>query len=291
MRLASKLVSVGAVLLFPLALSAADGISLKPRFAPGDTVRYEMQLAVTTKSVLKAAAVGEGEGRPVRLDILMTWRVETLAVEPDGDVRFRAVIERLEMGGAERPASAPVEDFIGKPISYRLRSDGHIDEIVAPPDWLENGQSPAWLQTWLEQGTGLPGGLPDHPLTPGDTWRAERDIQVPGLPSQHLISDSQYVQDEEANRRPCASVTTQFELRGADTTKPEDTAGVVVERRVNGNGTRLSCFDLETGRLLRSSQKSDEAIHLGIGDPTRKGETPTVVESTTTTESELRLLE
>lgn len=291
MRFVRKLVSVGAVLLLPLALPAADGISLKPRFIPGDTVHYEMQLAVTTESVLKAAATGEGQGQPVKLNILMTWQVETLAVEPDGDVRFRAVIEKLEMQGGERPAAAPVEDFIGKPISYRLRSDGHIDEIVAPPEWLENRQSPAWLQTWLEQGTGLPGGLPDHPLTPGDAWRAERDIQVPGLPSQHLISDSQYVQDEEANGRPCASVTTQFELRGADTTKPEDTAGVVVARRVEGNGTRLSCFDLQTGRLLRSSQKSEETIHLGIGDPTRKDETPTVVESTTTTESRLRVLE
>jgi hypothetical protein len=230
------------------------------------------------------------EERPLRLEVDMTWRVETLAVEADGAARLRAVIENLTMESSGRAAPVPTEDFIGKAVTYRLLSDGRVDNVEPPDEWLQDGKPPAWLNTWLEQGSGVAGRPPARPLAPGDQWQQERDIQVPGLPAQHLLAESEYVQDEAVAGKPCASVLTRFQLHGADQTVPETTAGAAIDRRADGEGSRLSCYDHQTGRLLQSSEKSKETIRLEIRDNSGKGDTaPSVVlESTTSTESELR---
>ncbi len=117
---------------------------------------------------------------------------------------------------------------------------------------------------------------------------------MPGLPTQHLISESEYLRDEELNGRPCASILTRFELAGADTHAPEEIAGSAeIDRQVEGGGSRLSCYDHQSGRLLQSSQKSREHIRIAIMETPRRGkdEPRAVLESTTTTESQLNLLE
>lgn len=287
-----------AAAFFLLCLAAAphlraEGVWLTPRLVPGEKVRYRMTLKVDTRLTLNPLARNLADDRPLRLEVDMTWQVETLAVEPDGAARLRAVIEKLTMESFGRAAPAPTEDFVGKAVTYRLRSDGRVDNVEPPDEWLQDGKPPAWLHTWLEQGSGVASRPPDRPLAPGDQWQEERDIQVPGLPSQHLLAESEYLQDEAAAGQPCASVLTRFELRGADTTEPDAAPGTAIDRRVEGGGNRLSCYDHKTGRLRQSSEKSRENIRLEIRDSSGRGdaEPPVVLESTTTTESQLRLVD
>lgn len=289
--------SVGLLLAGVMAPAlAAQGMYLVPRFEAGQRLRYRMQLTVETESTLNPLGQAAASGTPLRLAIDMTWQMEALEVEPSGNVWLRAHIDALSIESSVPSARpSPVEEFTGKSVGYRLLADGRVDNIKAPPEWLDEGQPPAWLRTWLEQASGARAGQPAHPVVPGDHWQAEQEFEVPGLPRQRLTSESEYLRDEEVNGRACAAILTRFELAGADSHVPESAAGpqAAIERSVEGDGSRLSCYDHRTGLLLESSQKSREHIRLEIRDHSGKAPAaaPTVLESRTSTESHLRVVD
>jgi len=281
------------LILVPAAARPAQ-LTLAPKFTAGEQVRYRMHLTVVTDSSLNPLGQGLQGDRALRLAIDMTWQVEVLEASAEGGAKLRAVIEDLSIVTSGRPAPAPVEDFIGKAATYRLSADGRVHDLDAPEAWLEEERPPAWLQAWLEQGSGMSAEAPDRPVVPGEVWRHERNFDVPGLPTQHLVSESEYQGDEDLNGRPCASILTRFELAGADTHTPEELAGSAeITRQVQGGGSRLSCYDHGSGRLLQSTQKSRENIRIQITDqPRRRQDAPAaVLESTTTIESQLNLVE
>lgn len=296
----------GSALLLVLAmpLGAAEGILLVPRFTPGERVRYRMQLTVETESTLNPSGTTLTREEPLRLAFDITWQVEILAppaaeraAEPPGAVRLRAVIEALQLESSRVTSpSALADDFVGKAVTYRLLPDGSVDSIQAPEEWLEDGQPSAWLRAWLAQGSGVSDGLPRHPVKPGEQWRAEREFEVPGLPRQRLVSESQYLRDESRGKPPCAVILARFELSGADRreVKSPDGTPAQVDTRVEGGGSRLSCYDHRTGRLRESSQTSRESIHLEIRRRPQKpseASPPLVLESRTVTESHLQVVD
>jgi hypothetical protein len=271
-------------------------VLLVPRFEVGQHIRYRMQLSAETESALSPLGQTAQSGATVRLGVDMTWQMEVLEVEPSGNVRLRAHIEALSIESSNPTARpSPVEDFLGKSVSYRLLADGGVDSIEAPVEWLEDGQPPAWLQTWLDQASGARAAQPAGPIQPGDRWQGKREFEVPGLPRQRLTSESEYLRDEKFDGHTCAAILTRFELAGADSHVPESAAGsqAAIERSVKGEGNRLSCYDHRTGLLLESTQKSREHIRLEIREQGRKGAVPapTLLESHTRTESHLRVVD
>ncbi|MBI2956716.1 MAG: hypothetical protein HYY26_05330 [Acidobacteria bacterium] len=271
--------------------SAAAGVLLVPRFAPGERVRYRMTLEVETTSNLQPLTPEAVSAAPLRLAFDITWQLEALEVEPDGAVRLRAVIEGMQFEASPGAHEVGVtRDFVGQAVSYRLRAEGQVDSIEAPEEWLEDGQPPAWLRAWLEGGSGS--GLPLKRVEPGESWRSEREFEVAGLPRQRLVAESTYLRDEHVGATPCASILTRFELSGSEKReeKAADGAPIAYESRVEGGGSRLSCYDLRNGRLLESTQSSRESVRLEIR---RTGERasevpPLVLDSQTTTESHVR---
>lgn len=279
------------------AQEAGEGVLLTPRFSTGEQERYRMHLTLETESTLSPLGSALTRERPLRLAFDITWRVEALSAGPEGATRLRAVIEAIHIEPANRGASGNTEEsFVGKPVTYRLRRDGGVEGIEAPEEWQENGQPAAWLRTWLQESGGAATGLPSHRVAPGEQWREEREFDVPGLPRQHLTAESQYLRNEEVNGRPCAAILTRFELKGAEVREEEAPGGVPVsyDNQVEGGGTRLSCYELRTGRLLKSTQTSREHIRLEIRWGQGKSDkplTPTVLESRTTTEFHLQVVE
>lgn len=285
-----------SLLVVKSGVATAAGLPPLPRFEAGERVRYRMHLDIKAESSLKPGGEEAAAGLPVRLAIDLTWLLEALAVEATGETRLRSVVEAIDLQSSVPSSRSLPERFIGRAVTYRLLPDGRVDSIVAPDDWLESGQPPAWLRNWLEQGTGAASGLPSHPVEPGDHWRSEREFEIPGLPRQRLVSESEYLRDEAVGDTPCASVLTRFELSGADSREETalDRSRTRLERRVEGGGTRLSCFDLRTGRLLESTQRSREQIRLSVRAVSAKSaeaSLPLVLESRTTTESHLRALD
>lgn len=287
---------VGVLLGGVSAGVSGEGVLLAPRFVPGERVRYRLHLTVETESTLSPLQRPDSGEEGLRLAFDLTWQVEALAVEPTGAVSLRAAIESLQIESSPAGAwTGATEKYVGRVVTYKLLNDGTVEDIQAPEEWLEDGELPSWLRTWLQQGSGASAGLPPNPVVPGQQWSAEREFEVAGLPRQHLVSESTYVRDKQVGQTPCAVILTRFELTGADSHE-EKTPGsgrATVERRVQGDGNRLSCYDHGSGRLLESSQTSREYIRLEIRQRLQRAAEqppPVVVESRTSTESHLRVV-
>lgn len=251
----------------------APGVLLVPRFATGESVRYRMTVTVETQSRLEPIGTSATNADPLRVGYDIGWRLEALEAAPDGSASMRATIERLQIDSSPPPPKAPVASgYVSKAVAYRVTSDGRIEDVQAPPEWLEEGKPPAWLRSWLEQSSQSAGEVPRRPVQVGESWRDERDIEVAGLPRQRLRSQSTYLRNEESTGKPCAAIVTRFELGGAESREERspDGARVTMDSRVEGSGSRLSCYDLANGRLLESTQTTEEIYRVGVRRGTEK---------------------
>ncbi len=286
------LLAASASFASPCEAQDKPGVLLVPRFEPGERVRYRMTLTVETYSRLEPIGTSATNAAPLRVAFDIGWELEALEAAPDGSASLRATIERLQVESSP-PAPEPpaAEGYAGKTIAYRVTSDGRVEDIQAPPEWLEDGKPPRWVRSWLEQGSQSTGEVPRRPIRIGESWEGERDIEVEGLPRQRLRSVSTYVRDEEAEGRPCAAVLTRFELAGAESRVEESPGGarVTMDSRAEGSGSRLSCYDLSNGRLLDSTQTTEESYRVGVRRGTEKsgGQPVMLLDTRTKIESHL----
>lgn len=292
---------VAALLPFLLApqLPAEEGVLLAPRFAAGERVRYRMTLTVQTRSKLEPLGTSATDADPLRVAFDIVWQMEALSVEPEGSVQLRAIIESIQIESAPPPPRPVATDqFVGKAVTYRVTGDGRIESIQAPPEWLTEGRTPAWLRQWLEQGV-AGGEVPREAIRPGESWTAERTVEVEGLPRQQVRSTSTYVRDERVGERSCAAIVTRLETTGTESRqeKSPDGTTAAVSSRIEGAGSRLSCYDLSNGHLLESTQTTEETYRLEVRRPPAAGQKGSVslpalrFESHTTIESHLRVVE
>ena len=273
----------------------AQGVLLVPRFAAGERVRYRMTLTVETYSRLEPIGTSATNADPLRVTFDIGWQLEALEAAPDGSALLRATIETLHIESSPpSPRPPATEGYVGKSIAYRATSDGRVEDIQAPPEWLEEGKPPAWLRSWLEQGSQSTGEVPRRPIQMGESWRDERDIEVEGLPRQRLRSESTYVRDEDVNGVPCAAVVTRFELGGAESREEGNPDGtrITMDSQAAGGGSRLSCYGLANGRLLESTQTTEESYRVGIRRGTEKsgGQPVMLLETRTKVQSHVRVV-
>jgi len=271
------------------------GVLLVPRFAPGETVRYRMTLAVETYSRLEPFGTSATNADPLRVAFDIGWQLEALEAAPDGSAAMRVTIERIQIESSPPALKPPAtEGYVDKPIAYRVTSEGRIEDVQAPPEWLVEGKLPTWLRSWLEHESQSTGEVPRRPIPIGETWRSERDVEVAGLPRQRLRSQSTYLRNEESNGTPCAAIVTRFELGGAESREERNSDGtrVTMDSRAEGSGSRLSCYDLTNGRLLESTQTTEETYRVGVRRGTEKagGQPVMLLETRTKIESHLRVV-
>ncbi|MCI0404195.1 MAG: hypothetical protein L0212_11860 [Acidobacteria bacterium] len=248
-------------------------VLLAPRFTPGEQVRYRMTLVVETRSHLEPIGTSATNADPLRVSFDIGWVLEAVEAAPDGSASLRATIEALQIeSSSPSPEPPATRGFVGKSVSYRVAGDGRIENIQAPPEWLEQGKPPAWLRSWLEQGSETTGEVPRRPIQIGESWQDERDIEVAGLPRQRLRAVSTYARDTDVGGVLCASVVTRLELAGAESREERNPDGAVLtmDSRAQGSGSRLSCYDLSNGRLLESTQTTEQTFRVGIRRGTEK---------------------
>lgn len=286
------------VLCIAAALPAApaEGFRPVPKFSPGEAVRYRMNLSILIESSLGPEADPVASERSLRGAVDLTWRVEAVSQEADGSTRLRAVIEALEVEPPEWAGQMRPANFLGQVISYRVGPDGRVDDFQVPPSWSQDGNAPAWLGAWLDLSPGSQPGLPAHPLQPGDRWKSTRSREIPGLPRQRETSESEYLRDELRGEVPCAAILTQYTSAGSDSREEtgRDGSRTRTERRLEGQGDRLACHDLATGRVLESTLRSRELLRLRVQDVSRDRREPgppLVLITRTEVESHLRALD
>ncbi len=251
-----------SVALLTTLLAAQEVTPPAARFAPGERLRYQMDLKVNSET--RMAPLGEefSDAAPTRLAFTLTWTLEALAVEPDGSVRLQATIERFAVESSRPRAALNPANYEGRAVSYTLRADGSVTDVEAPEEWLEEGKLSAWFQTWLTQSSSseaLPPGA-----QPGDRWSAERTLTVPGLPPLRLKTESSYLQDESFRDTACAAVLTHVRLENADPDANILTAQTILRSQVRGYGHSINCYALSNGRLLDSMQTGQEDILMEI---------------------------
>ena len=278
-----------------LAAGPGEGFRPVPSFSPGEAVRYRMNLTMTLESSLGPEDDPAASEQSWRRAVDLTWRIEFVTREPDGSTRLRAVIEALEIEPPEWSERVQLADFVGQAVSYRLSPDGRVEDVQAPAAWSEEGTSPPWLGAWLDLSPGSQPGLPARPLKPGDRWKSTRSREVPGLPRQRETAEAEYLRDEMRGEVACAAILTRFTTSGSD--KQEETgpdrSRTRTERHLEGEGDRLACYDLRTGRVVESTQRSREQLRLRVHDipRDRRAASPLVLETRMKLESHLRVVD
>lgn len=277
------------------AQAQPQGVLLAPRFIAGERVRYRMTVTVETYSRLEPIGTSATNADPLRVVFDIGWQLEALEAAPDGSASLRATIETLQIESSPpSPGPPATEGYVGKSIAYRATRDGRVEDIQAPPEWLEEGKPPAWLRPWLEQGSQSTGEVPRRPIQIGESWRDEREVEVEGLPRQRLRSESTYLRDEDVDGVPCAGVVTRFELGGAESREERNPDGtsMTMDSRAEGSGSRLSCYGLANGRLLQSTQTTEESYRVEVRRGTEKsgGQPVMLLETRTKVQSHVRVV-
>jgi hypothetical protein len=287
-----------ALLAFLAAASpagSAEGFRPVPKFSPGEAVRYRMNVTLLVESTVGPEDDPAAGGQSSRRALDLIWRIESVSQEADGSTHLRAVIEAMSLEPQEWAELAQPEDFVGKSINYRLRPDGTVDDIQFSASSSQRADAPAWLAAWLDLGPESYPGQPDRPLKPGDRWTSTRAREIPGLPRQRETSESEYLRDEYRGAIPCAAILTRYTRSGGDSREETVVGGgrTRTERRVEGEGERLTCHELATGRAIESTSRSREVLRIRVQDISRDRShtgTPLVLETRTELESHLRVV-
>jgi hypothetical protein len=216
----------------PPASAASAPADLRPKFSPGQVLRYQMELVTTTEG--SAGGVVQDPQGPSRL--VVTW---------DATVRIDVLPpESVSTAGAAPPrappGSAPTEQGSASPVALRLRmtyeksaatirtdgydpdarsiqdqyqhlqghtvelaldASGKVTDISAGDDVFETPQAARDSQAWVAQlssGVGAPGPT----AAPGQEWSADRPADGIPLPGMTWHTDSTYLLNEPCRQSP-----------------------------------------------------------------------------------------
>jgi hypothetical protein len=205
-------------------------IDLRPKFAPGQTLRYQMELQTTTTG--SSGGVVEDPQGPSKL--VVTWdatiRVDVLppgvmppnalaaATPPAAQSPAASVALRLRMTYEKSAATVQSDGYdpaaesvqpqyqhlVGRVVEFALDAHGKVTDVSGVEDVFESPQAARDAQAWVEQlSSGL--GAPGSSVAPGQTWSADEPATAIPLPGMTWHTDSTYLRNEPC-RQPSPAV-------------------------------------------------------------------------------------
>jgi hypothetical protein len=309
---------VRPVLLSVLMLCVAVGIAgaqgsvhLRYRFEAGQS--YRLLATVETHSAQTL------QGSPMSASMRLTTRThfQILGVDADGVADLRSVVEsvhavqdtpmgRLEYDSADPPAalSGVMKGFgamVGSDLTYRIRPDGSVVEVVGREAYLERmiagvdvppgPQGEAMLEALRGQyssdrlsetlSSSFP-LFPDRPLAPGDSWSSSQN--APGVVPMDVESTMTLtgrnagvstVEVRTAFKTDSTSVTTmgpmtqRFDMRGAGTgtLEIEEATGMTIRAHSEMTISGSASMSLARGEMTIPSQT--RVVMTVVRDPAR----------------------
>ena len=233
-------------------------------FAPGDTTGFRQH--ITMDGTIAADALGT---QPLAMDMTQTIRWEVMSVDNDGVATVEIRVD--DMSGTVNGISVA---GIGSDQSFTMRisPDG---EIVTANGLAFGGSADAG-------GMGVPGMdqvtpvLPDHPVSPGDTWEKRFSQKFPfGKGAIEYTARSTFDRYEDVDGSRTAVITTRYAMPidltvdlgklfeafggglGATPTEPSDLADAKMIYTGSGSFAMTSWLDLATRELVKSSSSGD----------------------------------
>ncbi|MGB6430928.1 MAG: hypothetical protein WBF06_10085 [Candidatus Acidiferrales bacterium] len=209
--------------------AAAD---LRPKFTPGQVLRYQMEL-VTTTAGSAGGVVQDPQGptrlvvtwdATVRIDVLPPDSVSSISSAPQSAplaatpheqnstspaaLRLRMTYEKsaatIQTDGYD-PDARSIQDryqhLQGHTVELALDANGKVTDISAGDDVFETPQAARDAEAWVAQlssGVGAPGPT----VEPGQAWSADRAADGIPLPGMTWHTDSSYLRNEPCRQSP-----------------------------------------------------------------------------------------
>ncbi len=211
----SFLAGVGSVATITITLAglvfaaAGDqGVHLLPKFAAGETLRYQINTRLSTTGAT-ATPIDNPEGASLlKQSADMIIRIDILDVQPAatgtamGRVHLRATYEKSDAtseSDAYDAAAAAVADqytrLRGRSVEFTIEPDGKLSNIAGLDDILSNPSTAQSVRSWM---TGLSSGaaFPSNGITIGQKWSKEQPLT--GTPLDGLVwhTEATYLRNE-----------------------------------------------------------------------------------------------
>jgi hypothetical protein len=288
--------AIAAVLLIATLLARAteQHVHLRPKFASGQIIRYEIDTRMTTSGTMTSPIENPQGATMLKLSANMTVRVDILdaqssASTPAGRIRLRATYEKSAASSetdAYDPQAAAISDQFnhlqGRSVEFTIEPDGRLSGISGLEDILANPSTAQSVRAWM---TGLSSGsaFPPGGISISQKWSSEQPLTSTPLAGLFWRTESTYVRDEPcrstsaapdaadsaASADTCAVIVTRFEIlrRGSrDDATPEDYRhnGLRTSGTWTGHGESLDSISISTGIVVSSTQTSTQDIDITI---------------------------
>jgi hypothetical protein len=304
------------------SVAASPKISLSPRFVPGQSFRYEMELE-TTNDTLRTGFGADPHGPS---SVVVTWnatvRIDVLAPADgaQGGIRLRTTYEKstanVSSDTFDPSADATTEQYrqlAGKVIEITLDTARKVVNISGIEGLADSEKAAQAARDWISQ-LGAGAGAPTGGLSVGQTWSSEEPATA--LPIAGLVwrAESEYVSNEachppnpdvpngpggadpaaaNSNAAPdCAVILAKLNLvrpkSARETTPPElRDSGVQSAGKWTGTAQSLVYVSLDSGMVVSSTQTGSEEMDITL---TSSHKTTMRLRGTISTRSQLTLV-
>ncbi len=273
---------------------SAPRVSLTPRFTPGQTFRYEMELETTTNTS-RSGIVSDPQGpSSLVVDWNATVRMEILPADPGtaGDVRLRTTYEKStasihsdSFDPAADETKTQYERLQGKVIEFVLDAGGKVKSVSGLEGLVDDEKAAQAARQSIYQ-FGASVGAPPGGVAPGQTWTLEQSAN--SLPLAGLVwrSAAEYLRNEPCHppnpelpavlgtanaqaKEICAVILTKLDLirpKPVRDPTPEEFRknGVQSAGKWSGSGQSLMYVSLATGLVVSVTQTGTEEMDVTL---------------------------
>jgi hypothetical protein len=283
------------------AVHAAQALHLTPKLAPGQLLRYQIELRTTTESTHKGLVQDPQSASQLQISWTAVVRMEILGGAPEPPTggtnsatafRVQATFERSTASAKSDtfdPTAALMEkhykDLEGETIEFTLKPDGTVTDVKGLEDMTDQQIADAARQWVLKILTGI--SAPIAGIVPGQHWSSDKPAETAPLAGTVAHTDSTYLRDEachvndssgveagkaagtETSEERCAVIRTHLLMSQPKPVKdqtPDDyrKRGLRTSGVWHGSGESLSYISKITGRVVSTTQSSTEEMNLNI---------------------------
>lgn len=293
--------AVVATICMALAAFAGQQVRLIPKFATGETFRYQIETTTSTSGNTTGPIANPGGVTQLSQSIRLLVRLDVLHANSESArnsasaVRLRATYEKsqaISRANAYDPDTPSLDDpynrLEGHSVEFTIQPGGGIADITGLDEVFPNRSEVDPILSWAK-GFSSGAGTPQKGIAIGQKWSSEHPLT--GMPLSDLIwrSDSTYLRNETCGSSEsakvaasklagavgtCAVVLTRFSIlhHGSphSNATPPDYAreGLRTSGTWDASGESLDSISLATGLLVRSTQTGTQDVDYEVTSAT-----------------------
>jgi hypothetical protein len=287
---------LGSVLALTLLAYAVDRVHLSARFAPGQTLYYQVEIHTLSTGKTVTPIINPEGGTKFSQNVDLLVRLDVLpnsssTANPPDATRLSATYERAHSDSqtdspqlAGPSAASDYARLEGHSFGLRLGAAGAISSFQDTDKVLPNASEVLTAFSWIKQLV-VDNSFPRRGIAIGDKWTGERPVDEAPLTGLFWRAESNYVRNESCQSsaaqkesqhasdpppQQCAVVLTRFQIvrRGsshADQTPPDYVRhGLRTAGTLTGSGESLDSISLANGLLVSSTQSSTQRADFDI---------------------------